>query len=123
MDPTMHEVCASAGVSETIRDVFGGLSDKWTLFVVGMLENGPVRYSDLKKMVPGISQRMLTLTLKKLERDGLVARESYPEIPPRVEYELTALGRTLIAPAIAFANWARENADAIRVARAEYDLR
>jgi DNA-binding HxlR family transcriptional regulator len=123
MDPTMHEVCASSVVSETIRDVFSNLSDKWTPFVVGMLENGPVRYSDLKNMVPGISQRMLTLTLKKLERDGLVSRKSYPEIPPRVEYELTALGGTLIAPAIAFANWARESADAIAVARAEYDRR
>lgn len=80
-----------------------------------------MRYSDLKRLVPGISQRMLTLTLKKLERDGLVSRTSYPEIPPRVEYALTELGHTLIPPVLAFAGWASNNAAAIADNREAYD--
>jgi len=118
----MNGMCSESD-GPIIRDLLDHLGDKWTLLVVGMLEAGPVRYSELKNRVPGISQRMLTLTLKKLERDGLVRRESFPEIPPRVEYELTALGQTLIVPAIAFARWARDNAEAIRAARAEYEQR
>jgi len=106
-----------------IRDLMERLGDKWTLLVVGMLEAGPVRYSDLKRLVPGISQRMLTLTLKKLERDGLVSRRSYPEIPPRVEYALTELGGTLIPPVLAFAGWASEHASAIERNRELYDAR
>jgi len=106
-----------------IRDTLAHLGDKWTLLVVGMLEAGPVRYSDLKTLVPGISQRMLTLTLKKLERDGLVSRKSYPEIPPRVEYSLTELGHTLIPPVLAFASWASDNAAAIERNRELYDAR
>lgn len=106
-----------------IRDLLDHLSDKWTLLVVGMLESGPVRYSEIKNRVPGISQRMLTLTLKKLERDGLVSRRSFAEVPPRVEYTLTALGRTLLAPALAFARWAMESAESIVAARAAYDSR
>ncbi|MHC5794689.1 winged helix-turn-helix transcriptional regulator [Lacisediminihabitans sp. FW035] len=106
-----------------IRDLLDHLSDKWTLLVVGMLESGPVRYSEIKNRVPGISQRMLTLTLKKLERDGLVSRQSFAEVPPRVEYSLTALGRTLLAPALAFARWAMESAESIVAARAAYDSR
>jgi DNA-binding HxlR family transcriptional regulator len=106
-----------------IRDLLDHLSDKWTLLVVGMLESGPVRYSEIKNRVPGISQRMLTLTLKKLERDGLVSRRSFAEVPPRVEYSLTELGRTLLAPAVAFARWAMESAERIVAARAAYDSR
>lgn len=106
-----------------IRDMLGHLGDTWTLLVVGMLEAGPTRYSELKILVPGIPQRMLTLTLKKLERDGLIDRQSYPEIPPCVEYSITSLGRTLLEPALAFAHWARDSGEAIRAARAEYDRR
>lgn len=84
----MEGVCSGeAGQGSLVRDLLEHLGDKWTLLVVGMLEAGPVRYSALKDLVPGISQRMLTLTLKKLERDGLVSRESFAEIPPRVEYD------------------------------------
>jgi DNA-binding HxlR family transcriptional regulator len=122
--PDLEVMCSSApDAGPAIRDMLGHLGDKWTFFVVGMLEAGPIRYSELKNLVPGISQRMLTLTLKKLERDGLVDRQSYPEIPPRVEYSLTALGRTLLEPALAFAHWARDSGEAIRAARAEYDSR
>ncbi|MCU1523281.1 MAG: HxlR family transcriptional regulator [Microbacteriaceae bacterium] len=120
----MDGMCsASQTAGALIRDLLDHLGDKWTLLVVGMLEAGPVRYSALKIRVPGISQRMLTLTLKKLERDGMVRRESFAEIPPRVEYELTDLGRTLLVPAVGFARWALDNANAIIEAREAYDIR
>lgn len=120
----MESVCSGPGDhGSLVRDLLEHLGDKWTLLVVGMLEAGPVRYSALKELVPGISQRMLTLTLKKLERDGLVSRESFPEIPPRVEYRLTKLGSTLLPPAIAFATWALDNSPEILAKRAEFDAR
>jgi DNA-binding HxlR family transcriptional regulator len=120
----MDGICSGSHDAGTIvRDLLDHVGDKWTLLVVGMLEDGPVRYSALKARVPGISQRMLTLTLKKLERDGMVRRESFAEIPPRVEYELTGLGRTLIEPAVGFARWALESAGAIAEAREAYDIR
>jgi DNA-binding HxlR family transcriptional regulator len=121
-DARMVGVCAN-GDATLIRELLDHLGDKWTLLVVGMLESGPIRYTELKNRVPGISQRMLTLTLKKLERDGLVSRESFPEIPPRVEYRLTPLGATLIPPAVAFATWALENSEQILARRAEFDSR
>jgi DNA-binding HxlR family transcriptional regulator len=120
----MEGVCSGeVGQGSLVRDLLEHLGDKWTLLVVGMLEAGPVRYSALKDLVPGISQRMLTLTLKKLERDGLVSRESFAEIPPRVEYRLTSLGSTLLPPALAFATWALDNSPEILASRAEYDAR
>ncbi|MCI4656951.1 winged helix-turn-helix transcriptional regulator [Cryobacterium zhongshanensis] len=120
----MDDICSGAGDDgRVVRDLLEHLGDKWTLLVVGMLEDGPIRYSELKNRVPGISQRMLTLTLKKLERDGLVRRESFPEIPPRVEYDLTPLGHTLLPPALAFATWARGSSGEILARRAEFDAR
>jgi len=120
----MDDICSGAGDDgRVVRDLLEHLGDKWTLLVVGMLEDGPIRYSELKNRVPGISQRMLTLTLKKLERDGLVRRESFPEIPPRVEYDLTPLGHTLLPPALAFATWARGSSAEILARRAEFDAR
>ena len=74
------------------------IGDKWTVMVVGALSKGPIRYNEIRRRVEGISQRMITLTLKGLERDGLVTRTMYPTIPPRVDYELTELGRKLIVP-------------------------
>jgi DNA-binding HxlR family transcriptional regulator len=134
MDPTvqhddtsvaeMDGMCsASIERGAMLRDLLDHLGDKWTLLVVGMLESGPVRYSELRNRVPGISQRMLTRTLKKLERDGLVSRRSFAEVPPRVEYALTPLGRTLLEPALAFARWAMESSVSIAHARAAYDSR
>lgn len=122
--PQMEGLCSSAPSNGAIiRDLMERLGDKWTLLVVGMLEAGPVRYTELKNLVPGISQRMLTLTLKKLERDGLVARRSFAEIPPRVEYSLTELGHTLIPAVLAFAGWASSHAAAIQAKREEFDVR
>lgn len=122
--PHLEGLCSgSEGAGTVIRDIMDRLGDKWTLLVVGMLEAGPVRYTDLKNLVPGISQRMLTLTLKKLERDGLVSRKSYAEIPPRVEYSLTELGHTLIPPVLAFANWASTNAAEVARNQDAFDAR
>jgi DNA-binding HxlR family transcriptional regulator len=118
----METICAGgSGSGEVVRDLLERLGDKWTLLVVGMLGDGPVRYTHLLKKIPGISQRMLTLTLKKLERDGLASRKSFAEIPPRVEYTLTDLGMSLIPPAVAFALWARTHAEEIQQRREEYD--
>jgi DNA-binding HxlR family transcriptional regulator len=84
------------------------IGDKWTVLVVGALSRGPIRYNQVRRIVEGISQRMLTLTLKGLEQDGLVSRTVYPTIPPRVDYELTDLGRTLIVPLQAVHAWTVE---------------
>ncbi|NCA13615.1 MAG: transcriptional regulator [Proteobacteria bacterium] len=89
-----------------MRDTFALLGDKWSLLIVRILGEGTFRFGELHRIVVGISQRMLTLTLRNLERDGLVSRTIYPEVPPRVEYQLTALGRTLVEPVSALSAWA-----------------
>ncbi|SDE03034.1 winged helix-turn-helix transcriptional regulator [Glycomyces harbinensis] len=89
-----------------IREVLDRIGDKWTVLVISTLSGSSLRYSDLQASIPGISQRMLTVTLKALERDGMILRTAYPEIPPRVEYELTALGRSLLDSAMALVSWA-----------------
>jgi DNA-binding HxlR family transcriptional regulator len=92
----------------TIRAVLDRICDKWTLLIVATLDQGRLRFTDLHRQIPGISQRMLTLTLRNLERDGLVSRTAYAEVPPRVEYALTPTGQSLIPPALALAGWAME---------------
>jgi DNA-binding HxlR family transcriptional regulator len=92
--------------SAFIREVLDRIGDKWTVLVISTLGSGPLRYSDLQASVPGISQRMLSVTLKELERDGLVTRTAHPEVPPRVVYELTALGRSLMEAVLTLAGWA-----------------
>ncbi|BBA97726.1 putative transcriptional regulator [Actinacidiphila reveromycinica] len=106
-----------------IRAVLDRICDKWTMLVVATLDGGHMRFGELHRHIPGISQRMLTLTLRKLERDGLVSRTAYAEVPPRVEYALTAMGRSLIPPALTLAGWAIENNAAIEESRARYDDR
>ncbi|MFC3704395.1 winged helix-turn-helix transcriptional regulator [Devosia honganensis] len=107
-----------------MSDVLNRIGDKWSVMVVGMLgRNGTLRFNELKRMINGVSQRMLTLTLRNLERDGLVNRTIYPEVPPRVEYSLTALGKTLQVPISALWDWSAENHHAIIEARAIYDAR
>jgi DNA-binding HxlR family transcriptional regulator len=86
------------GDCRAVADVLARVGDKWTVYVVGHLRGGPMRFNEIRRAIGGISQRMLTLTLRGLERDGLVTRTVYPTIPPRVDYELTELGRTLIEP-------------------------
>ena len=104
-----------------ISEILARVGDKWTVLVVGLLGEGPVRFNEIRRLVNGISQRMLTLTLRGLERDGLVTRTVHPTIPPRVEYELTALGHSLFEPLDAVAGWARKNRLAIEKKRREFD--
>jgi len=99
------------------------IGDKWTVMVVGTLSNGPMRYNQIARVIEGISQRMLTLTLKGLEQDGLVSRTMYPTIPPRVDYELTDLGRSLIVPLRSLHSWAVEHRPAMRAAREAFAKR
>jgi DNA-binding HxlR family transcriptional regulator len=106
-----------------VREVLNRVGDKWSVFVVGVLGEGPKRFSELRRTIEGISQRMLTLTLRGLERDGMVTRTIHPTIPPRVDYELTRLGRTLLEPVQALANWAGEHRFEIQEARDRYDRR
>jgi DNA-binding HxlR family transcriptional regulator len=106
-----------------VREVLHRVGDKWSVQIVALLGEGPMRFSDLRRSIEGISQRMLTLTLRGLERDGLVTRTVFPEIPPRVEYELTRLGNTLLEPISALADWAAEYRTSIHEARERFDLR
>lgn len=104
------------------RHVLDRIGDKWTVLLVGAMAQGPVRFSDLARIVDGISQKMLTQTLRSLERDGIVKRTVYPEIPLRVEYELTEVGHTLREPLKVLEQWAVSNFDAIVRAREEHDF-
>lgn len=115
--------CAAAGDGSAVREVLDRVGDKWSLLVVATLRKGRLRFTELQRHIPGVSQRMLTRTLRQLERDGLVARTVHAEVPPRVEYELTELGGTLLRLAIALGDWAIENQPRIEAARAEYDAR
>src|ERR1700684_2924604 len=99
------------------------IGDKWTVMVGGALSKVQIRYKEIRRRVEGISQRMLTLTMKGLEQDGLVTRTMYPTIPPRVDYELTDLGRKLIVPLKALSKWARENRAAMLAAREAFQRR
>ena len=120
----MDEVCASESRDYApVRDILDRVCDKWSLMIMGMLENEPRRFTALLNAVPGISQRMLTLTLRNLERDGLVTRTVFAEVPPRVEYELTALGRSLQGPLRALEEWAVANMDEVWARQEEYRLR
>ncbi|PYV41493.1 MAG: transcriptional regulator [Acidobacteria bacterium] len=106
-----------------VREVLNRVGDKWSVLIVARLGDGTKRFSELRRMIEGISQRMLTLTLKGLERDGLITRTVYPTIPPRVDYQLTKLGRGLLVPITGLANWAGENRQKIQDAREKYDAR
>ncbi|WP_285575881.1 winged helix-turn-helix transcriptional regulator [Actinoallomurus iriomotensis] len=106
-----------------IRAILDRICNKWTLLVVATLDQGTLRFTDLHQQIPGISQRMLTLTLRNLEGDGLVSRTVYAEVPPRVEYALTSAGKSLIPPALALAGWAIEHVPHIEASRAAYQTR
>src|SRR3954471_9128820 len=108
-------------VCRTISDLLSRIGDKWSVLVVTTLGDGSRRFNELRREIPSVSQRMLTLTLRNLERDGLVTRTVYPEIPPRVEYQLTELGRTLTDPLDTLWNWAALHMGAVTEARTVYD--
>ena len=107
--------------ADFIREILERIGDKWSILVVGTLEAGPLRYSDLAWAIPGIPQRMLTLTVRQLARDGIVSRTAYAEVPPRVEYELTALGRSLLDGVLALSAWAVDHRAAVQQARDMHD--
>jgi DNA-binding HxlR family transcriptional regulator len=114
------------GSSEACQAVNGILSrvgDKWTVLVVELLGQGPMRFNELRRLIGGISQKMLTTTLRGLERDGFVTRTVFPTIPPRVDYELTDLGRELLVPVHALGEWARQNTARVAQARARFDAK
>jgi DNA-binding HxlR family transcriptional regulator len=113
--PDVTESCKLVG------EILGRIGDKWSVLVVMSLRDGPRRFSEIRRAIPAVSQRMLTLTLRGLERDGLVSRKVTPTIPPRVDYELTALGRSMQSPVIALGQWAMENLPHIQAARAVFD--
>ena len=106
-----------------VASILSMVGDKWSVFVIMMLGDGPKRFNELKRMINGISQRMLTLTLRGLERDGLVTRTVFPTIPPRVDYELTDLGRGLQQPVKALGQWAMDHLMQIEAARTKFDQR
>ena len=113
-DPT-NPVC------RTISTLLSRIGDKWSVLIVSTLGDGPRRFNELRREIPSVSQRMLTLTLRNLERDGLVSRTVTPSIPPRVDYELTSLGRSLEGPIGQLQQWALSNVGAIHAAQARFD--
>jgi DNA-binding HxlR family transcriptional regulator len=106
-----------------VSEVLDRVGDKWSVLVVVTLGDGPKRFNELRRSIASISQRMLTLTLRGLERDGLITRTVFPTIPPRVDYELTELGRSLLQPVGALGSWARENRARILQARLRFDAK
>jgi DNA-binding HxlR family transcriptional regulator len=106
-----------------VRQILDRVADKWSLLAIALLEQQTLRFSELQKRIDGISQRMLTVTLRQLERDGLVTRTVYPVVPPRVEYSLTPLGCTLLSTIQSLVTWTEDHQAEIAAARAEYDAR
>ncbi len=104
-----------------VRTVLDRIGDKWSILVIGTLgENEKLRFNELNKLIGDVSQKMLTVTLRTLEADGLVKRTIYPEVPPRVEYEITKLGKTLLPHINGLAKWAKANIDTIKKSRAKF---
>ena len=118
MIPTNLQV---ADDCRAVSEVLARVGDKWTVLVVTELGKGPRRFNEIRRALGSISQRMLTLTLRGLERDGLVTRTVFPTIPPRVDYELTKLGRSLLEPVSGIGLWARQHRAAIQEARQRFD--
>jgi DNA-binding HxlR family transcriptional regulator len=107
-----------------VRELLTKIGDKWSIFLIlslAKLLGGRARFSELERTIPGISQRMLTLTLRNLERDGLVTRQVFPEVPPRVEYEITSLGRSLLRPMQSLVDWVATNWEQVKKARSRFD--
>lgn len=114
---------AVAHACQPATDILARVGDKWSVLVVILLGNGTKRFNELRRLINGISQRMLTLTLRGLERDGLVTRTVFPTVPPRVDYALTDLGRSLLGPISALGAWAFGHRQDIDAARLAYDAR
>lgn len=117
--------CADADIEDhcRVREILDRVADKWSLLVIAVLADRGRRFTELRSEIDGISQRMLTLTLRRLERDGLVRRTVHPVVPPRVDYDLTPLGTTLIDPIEALVQWVADHTPEIVTARADYEAR
>jgi DNA-binding HxlR family transcriptional regulator len=120
---TVHDRHPVEGDCRKVSQVLARVGDKWSVLIVMLLKDGPRRFNEIKRMVEGVSQRMLTLTLRGLERDGMVTRTVFPTIPPRVDYALTDLGRSLSEPVLALGLWAWANFPQIETARRAFDER
>jgi DNA-binding HxlR family transcriptional regulator len=116
-----HGIASVANSCRPMTDILSRVGDKWSVMIVMLLGPGPKRFNEIRRAINGISQRMLTLTLRGLERDGLATRTVFPTIPPRVDYELTALGQSLRCPIDALGEWAFANREQINAARARFD--
>jgi DNA-binding HxlR family transcriptional regulator len=110
-----------SGECRAVTAVLSRIGDKWSVLVISLLGDGPMRFSALKAAIGGISQKMLTATLRGLERDGYVTRTVHPTVPPRVDYALTDIGRDLLVPVKALSDWARRNRVRVEEARARFD--
>lgn len=122
--PRDADVAVDPRVEALVTELIGRVADKWTLLVLEELEdNGVLRFTELARRVPGISQKMLTQTLRAMERDGLVRRTVHPVIPPKVEYDLTDLGHSLGEAFCGVWHWAGENLDRVEIARRAFDAR
>ncbi len=122
--PTADDIgewCRGSDGDDLLRDVLTVIGDTWTVLVIGTLTEGPLRFGKLQERLPAISHRMLTRTLRTLERNGLVTRTVYPEGPPRVDYALTDLGRTLLVPLATLRDWVQMHRDEVRAHRDAYD--
>lgn len=113
----------TAAQCDKVRSVLARTSDKWSVLIIMLLGEGPRRFNEIKRQVDGVSQRMLTLTLRGLERDGLVIRTVTPSLPPRVDYELTPVGRSLLEPVRGLGAWALAHIACIEASRAAFDKR
>lgn len=118
--PTMAHLCTSEDPG-LFRSLLSRIGDKWTLLVIGVLGDERKRFTELSEIIPGISRRMLTVTLRSLERDGLVSRTVHAEVPPRVEYELTALGRSLQSVVLTLGDWVSEHQHTVMKNRQLFD--
>jgi DNA-binding HxlR family transcriptional regulator len=114
LDPALTAACP-------IRDVLDRIGDKWSVLIVVQLKDGPVRFGALRRQIGDISQRMLTETLRHLQRDGYISRHVYPTVPPSVEYALTDLGHSLLLPLDQLVEWSAQNHDVVKAARKEFD--
>ncbi len=120
METRLPDVYAADCPTRQVLDLIG---DKWTTLIIILLQDGEKRFSELHRRIRGISQKMLTQTLRSLERDGLISRRIYASVPPRVEYKLTALGETLCAPLCAIVDWSETHIGEVTAAQVQYDAR
>jgi DNA-binding HxlR family transcriptional regulator len=121
MFPSHSDVPRPQTECVVVREILDRVGDKWSVLVIALLGEQGRRFSELRRSIEGISQRMLTLTLRQLERDGLVARTVHATVPPRVDYELTPLGRSVLEPLMGLMTWAQEHGTDVAEARRRYE--